>query len=175
MLYDDVFYFSADSQTLSLQVFRLLRSLRPLRVINRAPGLKLVVQTLLSSLRPIGNIVLICCTFFIIFGILGVQVSPPYLTHMCVLSLSPFLSCFLTRGIHSFHFQYQKHLQLNHNLKLVSTVHFNKTNFLLFIYLFVAHSILLWVSRDCVASNVWVVVNNEFKACGFFTHCHRGH
>lgn len=56
-----------------MQVFRLLRSLRPLRVINRAPGLKLVVQTLLSSLRPIGNIVLICCTFFIIFGILGVQ------------------------------------------------------------------------------------------------------
>lgn len=42
-------------------------------MINRAPGLKLVVQTLLSSLRPIGNIVLICCTFFIIFGILGVQ------------------------------------------------------------------------------------------------------
>ena len=30
-------------------------------------------QTLLSSLKPIGNIVLICCTFFIIFGILGVQ------------------------------------------------------------------------------------------------------
>ncbi|RWS11836.1 voltage-dependent T-type calcium channel subunit alpha-1G-like protein, partial [Dinothrombium tinctorium] len=56
-----------------LRVFRLLRSLRPLRVINRTPGLKLVVQTLLSSLRPIGNIVLICCTFFIIFGILGVQ------------------------------------------------------------------------------------------------------
>lgn len=54
-------------------MFRLLRSLRPLRVINRAPGLKLVVQTLLSSLRPIGNIVLICCTFFVIFGILGVQ------------------------------------------------------------------------------------------------------
>lgn len=42
-------------------------------MINRAPGLKLVVQTLLSSLRPIGNIVLICCTFFVIFGILGVQ------------------------------------------------------------------------------------------------------
>merc|ERR550532_680198 len=56
-----------------LRVFRLVRALRPLRVINRAPGLKLVVQTLLSSLKPIGNIVLICCTFFIIFGILGVQ------------------------------------------------------------------------------------------------------
>ena len=76
-----------------LRVFRLLRTLRPLRgerererpndlftallllVISRAPGLKLVVQTLLSSLRPIGHIVVICCTFFIIFGILGVQVS----------------------------------------------------------------------------------------------------
>ena len=44
------------------------------RVISRAPGLKLVVETLISSLRPIGNIVLICCAFFIIFGILGVQV-----------------------------------------------------------------------------------------------------
>ncbi len=43
-------------------------------VISRAPGLKLVVQTLLSSLKPIGHIVVICCTFFIIFGILGVQV-----------------------------------------------------------------------------------------------------
>ena len=57
-----------------LRVFRLVRALRRLRVINRAPGLKLVVQTLLSSLKPIGYIVLICCTFFIIFGILGVQV-----------------------------------------------------------------------------------------------------
>ncbi|XP_067275630.1 voltage-dependent T-type calcium channel subunit alpha-1H isoform X2 [Pseudorasbora parva] len=56
-----------------LRVLRLLRSLRPLRVINRAPGLKLVVETLITSLRPIGNIVLICCAFFIIFGILGVQ------------------------------------------------------------------------------------------------------
>ncbi|XP_068100253.1 voltage-dependent T-type calcium channel subunit alpha-1H isoform X2 [Hyperolius riggenbachi] len=56
-----------------LRVLRLLRTLRPLRVISRAPGLKLVVETLISSLRPIGNIVLICCAFFIIFGILGVQ------------------------------------------------------------------------------------------------------
>lgn len=44
-------------------------------MISRAPGLKLVVETLITSLRPIGNIVLICCAFFIVFGILGVQVS----------------------------------------------------------------------------------------------------
>ncbi|CAL8307356.1 unnamed protein product, partial [Boreogadus saida] len=60
-----------------LRVLRLLRTLRPLRVISRAPGLKLVVETLMSSLKPIGNIVVICCAFFIIFGILGVQFSYP--------------------------------------------------------------------------------------------------
>ena len=43
-------------------------------MINRAPELKLVVETLLSSLKPIGNVVLIAATFFTIFGILGVQV-----------------------------------------------------------------------------------------------------
>ncbi|CAM4831211.1 unnamed protein product [Rotaria magnacalcarata] len=42
-------------------------------IINRAPGLKVVLQTFISSLKPIGHIVVICCTFFIIFGILGVQ------------------------------------------------------------------------------------------------------
>uniref|UniRef100_A0A8W4F787 Voltage-dependent T-type calcium channel subunit alpha n=1 Tax=Sus scrofa TaxID=9823 RepID=A0A8W4F787_PIG len=51
---------------------KILGVLRVL-VISRAPGLKLVVETLISSLKPIGNIVLICCAFFIIFGILGVQ------------------------------------------------------------------------------------------------------
>lgn len=57
-----------------LKILRIMRTLRPLRAINNAPGLKLVVESLLSSMRPIGNTVLICCSFFIIFGILGVQV-----------------------------------------------------------------------------------------------------
>ena len=45
------------------------------RMIRKAPGLKLVVQTLLYSLKPIGNTVLIAAFFYIIFGILGVQVN----------------------------------------------------------------------------------------------------
>ncbi|KAH0632051.1 hypothetical protein JD844_020081 [Phrynosoma platyrhinos] len=65
-----------------LRVLRLLRTLRPLRYFSAELRgalepltfqLWLVVETLISSLRPIGNIVLICCAFFIIFGILGVQ------------------------------------------------------------------------------------------------------
>uniref|UniRef100_A0A4W6CCF6 Calcium voltage-gated channel subunit alpha1 H n=1 Tax=Lates calcarifer TaxID=8187 RepID=A0A4W6CCF6_LATCA len=56
-----------------LKVLRLLRTLRPLRVIKRAPKLKLAVEALITSVKPIGNIVLICCAFFFFFGILGVQ------------------------------------------------------------------------------------------------------
>ena len=48
-------------------------------MIRKAPGLKLVVQTLLYSLKPIGNTVLIAAIFFVVFGILGVQVSIPLL------------------------------------------------------------------------------------------------
>ena len=58
-----------------LRMLRILRTLRPLRIINKDPGLKLVVTTLLSSLRPIGNIILISCAFFFIFAILGIQVG----------------------------------------------------------------------------------------------------
>ncbi|XP_066934051.1 voltage-dependent T-type calcium channel subunit alpha-1H-like isoform X1 [Clytia hemisphaerica] len=56
-----------------MRVLRATRALRPLRMIRKAPGLKLVVQTLLFSLKPIGNTVLIATIFFIVFGILGVQ------------------------------------------------------------------------------------------------------
>ena len=36
--------------------------------------MKLVVETLMSSLKPIGNLLVIAGVFFTIFGILGVQV-----------------------------------------------------------------------------------------------------
>uniref|UniRef100_A0AAQ5YGL0 Ion transport domain-containing protein n=1 Tax=Amphiprion ocellaris TaxID=80972 RepID=A0AAQ5YGL0_AMPOC len=56
-----------------LKVFRLLRTLRPLRVIKRTPKLKLAVEALIASVKPMGNIVLICSVFFFFFGIFGVQ------------------------------------------------------------------------------------------------------
>ena len=83
-----------------LRVFRLVRALRPLRVINRAPGLKLVVQTLLSSLKPIGNIVLICCTFFIIFGILGVQVPALFFFYLYYNSSNLVIHCFKANSVY---------------------------------------------------------------------------
>ncbi|XP_062421539.1 voltage-dependent T-type calcium channel subunit alpha-1H-like [Pungitius pungitius] len=56
-----------------LKVLRLLRTLRPLRVINRAPKLKLAVEALITALKPVGNILLMCCAFIFFYAILGLQ------------------------------------------------------------------------------------------------------
>lgn len=55
----------------SLRSLRALRAFRPLRFISRNPGLKLVVQTLLTSMRSILNVLFVCVLFFLIFSILG--------------------------------------------------------------------------------------------------------
>ena len=52
---------------------RALRALRPLRVISRNEGLKLVVNSLFSSLPAMGNVMLVCGLFVLIFAILGVN------------------------------------------------------------------------------------------------------
>jgi len=56
-----------------LRILRMLRSLRPLRMISRAPGLKMVVQSLITSLKPLSNTLVIIVFIFLIFGILGTQ------------------------------------------------------------------------------------------------------
>ncbi|CAF5063810.1 unnamed protein product [Rotaria sp. Silwood1] len=43
---------------------RLLRTERPLGVKNRSSGLELVLQALISSLRPIDHIVIICKFYY---------------------------------------------------------------------------------------------------------------
>lgn len=53
------------------------------------------METLITSLRPIGNIVLICCAFFIIFGILGVQVGYHSRAHSLILDLTRKIEQFL--------------------------------------------------------------------------------
>lgn len=56
-----------------LRSFRLLRSLRPLRVINRFEGLKLVINALFMSAGAIFNVMIILLIVWLIFGIVGVQ------------------------------------------------------------------------------------------------------
>jgi len=60
-------------QVKSLKSLRALRALRPLRVLNRAPGMKLVVNSIFKALPHIFNVVVVCMLFYLIFGIIGVQ------------------------------------------------------------------------------------------------------
>ena len=62
-----------DSKLAFVKGFRAARALRPLRLIKRAPGLRRVVNTLIKSVPPMANRMLVCLLFLLIFGILGVQ------------------------------------------------------------------------------------------------------
>jgi voltage-dependent calcium channel L type alpha-1D len=56
-----------------LKALRTFRVLRPLRVISRNDNLKLVIDSLIRSIPAIGNVMLICLFFFLIFGIICVN------------------------------------------------------------------------------------------------------
>lgn len=57
----------------SLRSLRGLRTFRPLRMISRRPGLKLVVNALIESIPAVGNVLLVCMLFFFIFSIMAVN------------------------------------------------------------------------------------------------------
>ncbi|XP_024149856.1 dihydropyridine-sensitive L-type skeletal muscle calcium channel subunit alpha-1 [Oryzias melastigma] len=56
-----------------VKILRVLRVLRPLRAINRAKGLKHVVQCVFVAIKTIGNIVLVTMLLNFIFACIGVQ------------------------------------------------------------------------------------------------------
>ena len=56
-----------------VRALRTMRVLRPLRVISRVPELRVVVDALLRSLPGLGNVLLVALLFWLIFGILGMQ------------------------------------------------------------------------------------------------------
>ena len=51
----------------------ILRALRPLRIVSRAKGVRIVITTLLSATGPMMNTMSIAIGVFAIFGILAVQ------------------------------------------------------------------------------------------------------
>ncbi|XP_063603712.1 muscle calcium channel subunit alpha-1-like isoform X10 [Penaeus indicus] len=56
-----------------VKILRVLRVLRPLRAINRAKGLKHVVQCVIVAIKTIGNIMLVTCLLEFMFAVIGVQ------------------------------------------------------------------------------------------------------
>ncbi|KAG5899700.1 hypothetical protein JTB14_030094 [Gonioctena quinquepunctata] len=64
-----------------VKILRVLRVLRPLRAINRAKGLKHVVQCVIVAVKTIGNIVLVTCLLQFMFAVIGVQLFKGRLSH----------------------------------------------------------------------------------------------
>ncbi|XP_055999820.1 muscle calcium channel subunit alpha-1-like isoform X17 [Ostrea edulis] len=66
--------FVLDNQAISVvKILRVLRVLRPLRAINRAKGLKHVVQCVIVAVRTIYNILLVTFLLQFMFAVIGVQ------------------------------------------------------------------------------------------------------
>jgi hypothetical protein len=63
----------ADLDTSIFKLFRMLKVLRPLRVVSRNEGLRLSIQSLLMSVPAVTQIILISALFFMILGIIGVN------------------------------------------------------------------------------------------------------
>ncbi|RZF39363.1 hypothetical protein LSTR_LSTR000884 [Laodelphax striatellus] len=57
----------------TVKILRVFRVLRPLRAINRAKGLKHVVQCVIVAVKTIGNIMLVTCLLQFMFAVIGVQ------------------------------------------------------------------------------------------------------
>ncbi|XP_076261445.1 ca[2+]-channel protein alpha[[1]] subunit D isoform X10 [Rhynchophorus ferrugineus] len=64
-----------------VKILRVLRVLRPLRAINRAKGLKHVVQCVIVAVKTIGNIVLVTCLLQFMFAVIGVQLFKGKFSH----------------------------------------------------------------------------------------------
>merc|ERR1719281_552731 len=59
-------------QYAAIKTLRVLRALRPLRVISRTPNLKLVVNTLFKSVPELCNLLVVAGLFLLIVGLLNV-------------------------------------------------------------------------------------------------------
>jgi voltage-dependent calcium channel L type alpha-1D len=68
------FISDGDSQQLKfISSLRTFRALRPLRMINRNPGLKLVVSSLVSAIPQMLNVGMVCLLLLLIFSIIAVN------------------------------------------------------------------------------------------------------
>lgn len=57
----------------AIAALRVLRAFKPLRLLTRSAGMRMVFKSVTMSLMAMANVSLVCIMFFLIFAILGVQ------------------------------------------------------------------------------------------------------
>jgi len=53
------------------KVFRLARALRPLRLMKRNVGMRIIIDALIGTLAPVGYVIIFCAVNFLVFAIIG--------------------------------------------------------------------------------------------------------
>ncbi|KAK7945104.1 hypothetical protein WMY93_000832 [Mugilogobius chulae] len=59
----------------AIKSLRTLRALRPLRALSRFEGMRVVVNALIGAIPSIMNVLLVCLIFWLIFSIMGVNLT----------------------------------------------------------------------------------------------------
>ena len=70
---------------------RTLRVLRPLRSLKMLPGMKVIIDSMLMAIEPLGNVVVLLIAVFVIFGILATQLFMGIQHQRCRLTPYPVL------------------------------------------------------------------------------------
>uniref|UniRef100_H2ZFQ9 Sodium channel protein n=1 Tax=Ciona savignyi TaxID=51511 RepID=H2ZFQ9_CIOSA len=88
----------------SIRSLRTLRAFRPLRAMSRFEGMKVVVNALIGAIPSIGNVLMVCLIFWMIFSIMGVN-----------LFAGKFFKCLNITDNHLNMFTWQDNMSISHN------------------------------------------------------------
>lgn len=73
----------------NVSAIRTIRVLRPLRSLSVIPGMRRLIQALMTALPALGNVLLLQIFVFFIFGILGIQLFGGGMSRRCRLTTFP--------------------------------------------------------------------------------------
>ena len=67
----------------NLSVFRVLRIVRPLRIVGKLHGMKVIMQTIQHSMKPLFDTILLSFLLFFVFGIVALQLFQGVMNRRC--------------------------------------------------------------------------------------------
>ncbi|CEM06448.1 unnamed protein product [Vitrella brassicaformis CCMP3155] len=76
-------FFFESLSSLGFSALRTIRLLRPLRTINRFPGMRILVKSLIDSLPMLGDALILFAFVIVLYGIVGVQLYAGALRRQC--------------------------------------------------------------------------------------------
>uniref|UniRef100_A0A8C9SPC2 Voltage-dependent L-type calcium channel subunit alpha n=1 Tax=Scleropages formosus TaxID=113540 RepID=A0A8C9SPC2_SCLFO len=145
-----------------VKILRVLRVLRPLRAINRAKGLKHVVQCVFVAIKTIGNIILVTLLLDFMFACIGVQLFKVSSAQPCA-SQGTFIA-YKENTLHPVEVQHRQWVNNDFNFDNVP----NAMLALFTVSTFEGWPKLLYKAIDSDAPNMGPIFNNRVEISVFF-------